>query len=387
MASSRPKPARQQGRPLRQPRCPPRAQPREIAEQALAAARQAGDRHKQAAALTDLGILTLNSGDAQRAAKSLQEALAIVQESGDRSREGDVLGNLGSANLASGDLRQAFDLFQQELSLARTASDPFAEKIALEHLGLVHARQQDFPTAIRFFDQALTLTRKLGDQRQEVTLLWHLAILHGELRQRDQAIAYAEASVALMRQKGKPEASWYADHLSKYRAGRDYEWPAGRDRGPKWLLRGEHLDDSTNPGNRTATQLPAHGSDGHQGDGQVRRLRRQEGNSRASSGPSPHLLHLRTPHRPALSALRLLHGHEVVAALRGLPAEEMATTAGRRIGQLHATVQIQRCKGSRMTVSVGLEIESLKKKHKAVRHRDRSHGLTRSLAETNILTG
>ena len=198
---------------------PPEGQPREIAEQALVAARQAGDRRKEAAALTDLGVLSLNNGNAQAAVTLLDQALTIARELGDQSREADVLGNLGMAALATGDCRRAFELFQKELASARALRDPFAEKLALEHLGIVNARRQDFATAASFFVPALALARQVRDQRQETTLLWHLAILHAELGQRDQAIAVAEASLDLLRSMGKPEASWFAEHLSKYRMG------------------------------------------------------------------------------------------------------------------------------------------------------------------------
>lgn len=169
--------------------------------------------------MTDLGIVALNRGDVPRAIGLFEEALRLTRQLKDRSGEGDVLGNLGLAMLAAKECKRAFELFQQELTLARAESNQFAEKNALEHLGMARAQQHDFAAAITFFEQALALARQLGDRRQESSLLWQLAIQNAERGQRDQAIAHAEACVALMQKVGKPEAAWYAEHLSKYRSG------------------------------------------------------------------------------------------------------------------------------------------------------------------------
>src|SRR5207244_616307 len=104
----------------------PQGPPLQIAEHLLAAARAGGDRRREAAVLTDLGILLLREGDAQRAVALLEEALAIARQLGDRTREGDVLDNLGLAVLAAGQPTRALELLEQGLAHARAAGDPFA---------------------------------------------------------------------------------------------------------------------------------------------------------------------------------------------------------------------------------------------------------------------
>ena len=95
------------------------ASPRAHAEAILAAARRTGDRDKEATALTDLGVIQLNEGDAQGAIASLEKALAITREIGDTARESDVVGNLGMAMLAVRQPERARALFEQELAHAR----------------------------------------------------------------------------------------------------------------------------------------------------------------------------------------------------------------------------------------------------------------------------
>jgi tetratricopeptide (TPR) repeat protein len=195
----------------------PPANPREQAEQLLAAARKSGDRIKEVSALTDLGIILMGEGDAGQAIARLEEALAMVRQLGDRSRESDVLGNLGMAILAGGQPGRGLELFQQELALARDAQDRFAEKVALEHLGMTYSGLRDSTRAFAFFEQALVLARAVGDRHQEGLLLWQMGIQHAEIGQRDQAIAKAQAAIDLL--GTKPQADLFARYLQRYLKG------------------------------------------------------------------------------------------------------------------------------------------------------------------------
>ncbi|HKI30702.1 MAG TPA: DUF6171 family protein [Gemmataceae bacterium] len=192
--------------------------PRRAAEQALAAARTAGDRRREASALADLGIMHLYEGEAPQAVALLDDALAITREIGDRSAEGDALGHLGLAAAAAGQPQRGLTLLEQELRSARNSGFRLAEKSALAHLGLTHSRLRDPPRAIALFAQALPIARDVGDWQHEAELLWYLAIQHAALGQRDEAIARADAAVALLERMGKPQAAWFARHLQAYRS-------------------------------------------------------------------------------------------------------------------------------------------------------------------------
>lgn len=198
---------------------PLRDDPRLAAAQLVDAARKNGDRRKQAMALTDLGILCLQQGQAQESVAHLEEALAIARQIGERSRESDVLGNLGLAVLAVGQPQRALELLEQELAYARSAQDRFAETNALDHLGLAYSVLRQPARALEFYEGALALARTLGDRHHEADLLWLQGIQHAGLGQRDEAIAKAEAAIGLMENLGKPEARWFTDSLRRYRAG------------------------------------------------------------------------------------------------------------------------------------------------------------------------
>lgn len=188
-----------------------------LAEQLLEAARQSGDRAREAAALTDLGIVVMNEGQLDKAAALLDRAARLGRELGNPARELDALSNLAYAWLAQGQAHGARQALEYALHLARQIQDPYAEKLVIERLGMAHANLRDPAGALALADQALAMTRKLGDQQQETRVLWNQAIALADLNQRDQAIARAQESIDLLRKLGKPEASWYGAQLQRYR--------------------------------------------------------------------------------------------------------------------------------------------------------------------------
>jgi len=212
---------------------PPPGCPRAHAEQLVAAARQAGDRGKEASALTDLGVVQLSEGDAQGAIANLQSALELCRTLGDRDKGSDAVGNLGMAALAVGQPAQARDMFEQQLAYVRSIGDRFAEKLALERLGLACGSLRDFTRAIAFFEQALILARQAGDRHQQANILWQQGIQHAELGQRQLAMARAEEAITLFKFMGKPQAGWYGAHLQKYRMGLSEELPGATIAGKK----------------------------------------------------------------------------------------------------------------------------------------------------------
>src|SRR6185437_4944139 len=136
----------------------------------------------------------------------------------DEALQRDVLGNLGVAQLGAGQAPLAIQLFRQELAEARAHADPYGEKMALDHLGLACWCLRDYPQAFACYEQVVSLARQLKDWQHEAEVLWYLAILHAELQQRQQAIARAQAAIALFHELHKPQASWLAEHLDRYRA-------------------------------------------------------------------------------------------------------------------------------------------------------------------------
>jgi tetratricopeptide (TPR) repeat protein len=193
--------------------------PREQGEQLLAAARQAGDRRREASTLVDLSVIYLHEKEPQRAIAALEEALAIARQLGDRSRESDALGNLALTLQTDGQQQRALELLDQGLACARSAGDRFEEKTALERLGNAYATWPDPARSIGFYEEALPIARALGDRRHEAELIWQSAVQYAELGRRDEAAARAKAAIEVWQSVGHTHAGWFATHLHQYLLG------------------------------------------------------------------------------------------------------------------------------------------------------------------------
>jgi tetratricopeptide (TPR) repeat protein len=200
-----------------QPQSQQNAEQLRAAEHLLAAARQSGDRRREIAALTDLGISWQIAGDGKKSMAVLEEALALASQFGDSSQENDVIGNLGVVVLTTGQRARGLELMQEALKRTQTAGDRFGEKMALERLGEAYSRMREPQQSLPYFERAVALALELRDKRHAAELLWQQGVQHAELGQRDLAIAKAEAAISLLRDLGNPQAGWLSEHLQQYR--------------------------------------------------------------------------------------------------------------------------------------------------------------------------
>ena len=181
--------------------------------QALAIARDIGDRRGEGAALGNLGICHCRLGEYRQAIDLLTQALAIARDTGNRRGEGADwatwgsatspgrlpaghrpahpgpghrprhrrppergrrLGNLGICHSSLGDYRQAIDLHTQALAIARDTGNRQDEGIELGNLGICHFCLGDYRQAIDLHTQALAIARDIGDRYGEANALDYL---------------------------------------------------------------------------------------------------------------------------------------------------------------------------------------------------------------------
>jgi tetratricopeptide (TPR) repeat protein len=169
--------------------------------QALAILRDIGDRLGEGAALVNLGNCHYGLGDYRQAIDQLTQALAILRDIGDRQGEGIALGNLGEYHRCLGDYRLAIDLHTQALAMLRDIGDRQGEGIALGNLGNCHYCLGDYRQAIDLHIQALTIARDIGDRYGEAITLDYLGrawLASDDARQAvmllGQAVSIADAS-------------------------------------------------------------------------------------------------------------------------------------------------------------------------------------------------
>jgi predicted ATPase/transcriptional regulator with XRE-family HTH domain len=170
-----------------------------LAQQALALAREAGDRYARAFALTTLSSVAMGRGDYDQAVTSQAEALAIYRELDDPWAIEACLNNLGLLASLQGDFVRAAALLEESVDLGRRRGDKRDTAISLLNLGALRYAQGDLARAQASYAESLDLYRELGgtlrDQVafQSVEGLAEIAAARGHAHQAAQLLGAIEA--------------------------------------------------------------------------------------------------------------------------------------------------------------------------------------------------
>jgi tetratricopeptide (TPR) repeat protein len=160
------------------------------------------DPDLNAAHLTSLGACHYSLGDYRQAIDLHTQALAIARDTGNRQGEGRHLGNLGSCHASLGNYPQAIDLYTQALAIDRDLGNRHGEGIRLGNLGSCHARLGNYPQAIDLHTQALAIDRDTGDRQGEGTDLANLGFCHATLGDYRHATGLYTQALAIARDIG-----------------------------------------------------------------------------------------------------------------------------------------------------------------------------------------
>ncbi|MBU0494313.1 MAG: tetratricopeptide repeat protein, partial [Chloroflexi bacterium] len=173
-------------------------------EQALASAREWGDRASISDMLNILGATARERGDYGMAVEYGQEALAITRELGNRGDEAWALRNLGVTWMRLGGHEQAARCYEQVLAIGRETGALEEVAGALNFLGELARQQGHYERARSFYEESLALSREIAHTpRIAASLhnLGHVALHQGDVR---QAAALFAESLALYRELERP---------------------------------------------------------------------------------------------------------------------------------------------------------------------------------------
>ena len=155
--------------------------------QALAIARDTGDRQSEGVELSNLGLCQFMLGDYRQAIGLHRQALAIFRETGNRQSEGASLGNREVCQIMLGDYRQAIGLLTQALAIARDIGDRYSEANTLGLLGRAWLASGNVHRAVTLLEQALSIADTTGNIESAVKTRSSLA--RAQLQRGDPAAA------------------------------------------------------------------------------------------------------------------------------------------------------------------------------------------------------
>ncbi len=167
---------------------------RDVLERSVAICRELGDLPALAAGLRDLGVSVLQAGSLTEAAQRFAEALEVAQTLGDTDNGVNSGINLGIVACQLGMYDRARALFDQALRHHRRVGSVEGEAITLINIGwLEYSRERD-ELAIEPLDRAVRLSRSIGFVRGEVIGLSWLSVGYRALGRIDDALAVGVTS-------------------------------------------------------------------------------------------------------------------------------------------------------------------------------------------------
>ncbi|MBY8848044.1 ATP-binding protein [Saccharothrix longispora] len=164
------------------------------------AARAAGDRSAEAAALYHLGVAHLRLGRHEAAMDHHSRAIAICRGAGDRAGEAGALNNLGNLHERLGRYPEALAHYRRALVLVDDLGLRKGRAVLLLNIGVVHTRLGDLAQAVTAYEEALVTFSGLGDHGGCARTLGNLAEAHHLSGRHDEALRLYDRALALARE-------------------------------------------------------------------------------------------------------------------------------------------------------------------------------------------
>jgi predicted ATPase/class 3 adenylate cyclase len=161
-------------------------------EEGLSLAHAVDDRQTAARSLTMLGLLAFFGHDLPRACALMEQAVDAAREAGDLWCLADVLGTLGSIYPLCGDLDAGEKAASEGLRIARANHDAHGIRMSLFGLALTYLRRDDAKRTRELASEGLAVSRALGDPWFTSYFLWLVSRASLGLGDVDQARAEAE---------------------------------------------------------------------------------------------------------------------------------------------------------------------------------------------------
>ncbi|MEW5957753.1 MAG: tetratricopeptide repeat protein [Chloroflexota bacterium] len=171
-------------------------------KQALALAKQLGNRSAQAWCETDMGKLLWQKGLFAEALAWLDRARIFFEKTNDQAGVGEIWHYQGTIAAQQGNLAEARRLWEQSLAIRQELDDKVNIANLLSNLAIAARNRGDHQESQRLNEQALELRYKLGDKRAIALSLNNLGQLLTDMGKYEIARPQLEVAVDLQRQIG-----------------------------------------------------------------------------------------------------------------------------------------------------------------------------------------
>lgn len=166
-------------------------------------ARELGDKPLLIDALTQLGLLQVDSGNPTKAIAKLEQALGHATALNDQPRLMNLAGRLGTLFLELSSLEKAVEYFALALQAADALDQPQAAcsyKLSLGHAYLANGQLE---TARELLEEALAIAGELDSPAAEISVLTTLLRTHIAGGNSSMALLYGNQAQQLAREHGE----------------------------------------------------------------------------------------------------------------------------------------------------------------------------------------
>lgn len=171
-------------------------------EQALQAARRAGDLPMQALVLPMQVFNLTAEGNLQAASALVEQALEIATQTGEANILARALTNLSPYYQAIGDVTRGVQLLRQQVEINQQQGNRLGEAIGLINLGYQHLCLGQFETGRRLLERALQAANSLGARRYVAYSLLNLGLAEWRLEQPQAACQTLQLSLSKLESLG-----------------------------------------------------------------------------------------------------------------------------------------------------------------------------------------
>ncbi|HEY3482317.1 MAG TPA: tetratricopeptide repeat protein, partial [Streptomyces sp.] len=175
---------------------------------ALEAFRADGNKHGEAAALSNLSRAQIELGDVEGATAATERVVAIYRELGAGFRLGNGLYAMGITLTATGRLDDALTCLDEALGIFRDARQQFWEGMTLFRLAQVHLAARAWRQAAAHVEQALVIVREVGGEWRTANALTVLGRALDGMGQSVRAHACWREALAVFTALGSSEATY-----------------------------------------------------------------------------------------------------------------------------------------------------------------------------------
>ncbi|MCS6990139.1 MAG: tetratricopeptide repeat protein [Chloroherpetonaceae bacterium] len=134
-------------------------------------ARQIENRHLEADALGNIGLVYHNLSDYRASLDYYQRCLVVQREIGDRRGLARTLSQMGAVYFNIADYSNAMECYHRSLNLSQETGDAHGEAIAEANIGDVYFALADYVSALESYQKSLERFRRVNDRRGEAMSL------------------------------------------------------------------------------------------------------------------------------------------------------------------------------------------------------------------------